>query len=74
MSAREALPYLAGAYGAVFALVVLYVGMMRARLARMEQEVARLEERLGTAPDAAAPPQVRSVPATTERRTPAGRL
>lgn len=42
---HEAGKYVAGAYVAVFALVLIYVAIMAIRLSRLERELAELLER-----------------------------
>lgn len=80
MTASAALPYLAGAYGAVFGIVLVYVAMMRAKLRRVEAEVGRLETELDrilaadpalAAAEAPEPPRVRAVAAERVPASPA---
>jgi heme exporter protein CcmD len=40
----EAGAYVAGAYGVFLALVVIYVAVIGSKVARLERELARLEE------------------------------
>lgn len=72
--AADALPdnagYVAAAYLVLFAMVVIYLGIMTARIARLERELIELNEladrdrergtAAGTAPDAAAKEHVPS--------------
>ena len=56
-------PYVAGAYLVFLALVLIYVGIMASRLARIDRELAEiveLVERRETAADATASPPERT--------------
>jgi CcmD family protein len=41
------LPYVIGAYGLIWVTLVVYVGLVMRRVARLEQQVAVVEESLG---------------------------
>jgi CcmD family protein len=52
-----AVKYVAAAYGVVWALVLLYVWILRSKYQRLELEVDALEKRLADQPEAVAEPE-----------------
>jgi CcmD family protein len=52
-----AVKYVAAAYGVVWALVLLYVWILRSKYQRLEGEVAELEQRLADRSETVAEPE-----------------